>query len=220
MICQQLESYHDRQLSAKQHAEFREHLIYCAACQTQLDQLEKIESDLVAIYFLQKEVCHFDNAQNAAVPVNESTSSSSCPSLIPQAKETETRRMDLKRKPRTFPRFSKALCLALATVACLAFALIGFNWYFSDPNSTWAEHRVEIENTNNQEAELVASESVFNPEDSGSLRAVTFEFEGPTIVRHAITTPQFTYIEIYSQFERVDPEAEYPDSLKIDRSTF
>lgn len=220
MICQLLESYHDGELNVGQQAEFKEHLDHCADCQTRLAQLAKIESDLLAIYFLRNEICGTAGAQYAAVFTDKSSSASSRRNEPIRSDGTETGRIVSRKEPGIPARFSRGLWLVLATVASLMMVLISFAWYSSNPFPTSARHPLEFENVEIRKLESLVGKSELNPDHASDIRTLVFEFEGPTFVRHAITTPQFTYIEVYSQFERVEPDAEFPDSLEIDRSTF
>lgn len=215
--CLQWESYHDNELDEGQREQFENHLQQCVACQTRLEQIAQIESDLLAILYLRDELLGPEPEPTANLILDDVGSSArSLRDKLPIG-QSNSEFHDLGQRRSIATRLPKRFGVALAIVASLTIIVIGLGWHFSKPGPTHVHMKQfpEVVDPRERESHIHRVET-----EAASPIEVLYHFDRPTIANRSVSTPRFTYIEVYPQVERIDRAAEVPDTSENDPSTF
>lgn len=202
-ICDRWEDYYDGEMSFAEQQEFEAHLPQCPGCILLLQHTARLDSDLLEVWALGQE---FPTPANVKGPVinseNPNPESSGSKGFAVTSALDESPSI----RSRRFAQRLVATVVVLAGTVLLSLTIFAL---LREPTNSLAS-REQAEQPQIASPELAENlgslpETLVSPIQTS---LVKFEASKPTILGKQVTTPSFTYITLYPQVERVDPQSD------------
>lgn len=202
-ICDRWEDYYDGEMLPAEQQEFETHLPQCPACILLLQHTASLDSDLLEVRALGQE---FPTPANVAR--SRINGENPNPESIGSKRFAVTSALEKSSSIRS-RRFAQRLVATVAVLAGTVLLSLTIFALLREPTNSLAS-REQAEQPQIASPELAENAGSLPEKFVSPIQAslVKFESSKPTIVGKQVTTPNFTYITVYPQVERVDPQSD------------